>query len=442
MLQAFFLARLAGDTPGLLRRLALQPHEEGTVMALHIVEEANRCLGCRHPLCREGCPVHTPIPEVIAMFKNRDLESAGATLFDNNPMSVICAVVCNHSNQCEGHCIQGKKGMPIHFSAIESYISESYLERNTQKIAISKAAPNGHSAAIIGSGPAGIVVAIKLALAGCEVTIFEQKPRIGGVLEYGIPDFRLPNRYVENYRELLVALGVKMRTATTIGGALKIDDLLRDGYDAVFVGTGAWRARTLGIKGQARGNVYFGIDYLVNPGSCDVGETVAVIGVGNVAMDVARTALRRGAHQVTLYSNWGGVSASSDEVELAELDGADIEYGLSVESVNDRGPLFRKSVLDEAGKFVGLGDEEIQKDCDTTIFCVSQVPKNKLLLTTKGLEATDAGTLKVDKNSMTTVDGVFAAGDVVTGPKTVVHAVEGAKKAAEAMLRYMHIVSA
>jgi glutamate synthase (NADPH/NADH) small chain len=129
-------------------------------------------------------------------------------------------------------------------------------------------------------------------------------------------------------------------------------------------------------------------------------------------------------------------------VELAELDGADIEYGLSVESVNDRGPLFRKSVLDEAGKFVGLGDEEIQKYCDTTIFCVSQVPKNKLLLTTKGLKATDAGTLKVDKSSMTTVDGVFAAGDVVTGPKTVVHAVEGAKKAAEAMLRYMHIVSA
>jgi glutamate synthase (NADPH/NADH) small chain len=406
-------------------------------MALHIVEEANRCLGCKRPLCQKGCPVHTPIPAVIDMFKNRDLEGAGKVLFDNNPMSIICAIVCNHSNQCEGHCIQSKRGMPIHFSAIESYISETYLDRNTQLIVASKCATNGYSAAIIGSGPASIVVAIKLALAGCEVTIFEQKPKIGGVLQYGIPDFRLPKRYVESYRELLIALGVKMRTATTIGGALKIEDLLRDGYDAVFVGTGAWRARTLGIKGQARGNVFFGIDYLVNPDACEVGKTVSVIGVGNVAMDVARTALRRGARYVTLYSNWGGVSASSDEVELTELDGANIEYGLSIESVNDCGPLFRRSILDEEGHFISAGDEKIQVDSDTTIFCVSQVPKNKLVLTTKGLEATDAGTLKVDGNSMTTVQGVFAAGDVVTGPKTVVDAVAGAKDAAEAMLTYM-----
>lgn len=410
-------------------------------MPLHIIEEANRCLQCRRPLCQKGCPVHTSIPEVIRLFKDHDLEDAGEILFENNPMSVICSIVCNHGSQCEGHCVQGRKGNPIHFSAIETYVSESYLGRDMHRIVESKAAPNGH-AAVIGSGPAGMVVAIKLALAGCEVTMFEQKPKIGGVLEYGIPEFRLPKIYVEKYRELLVALGVQMRTATTIGGALKIEDLLRDGYDAVFVGTGAWRARTLGIKGQARGNVFFGIDYLVNPDDCEIGRNVAVIGVGNVAMDVARTALRKGARHVTLFSNWGGVSATSEEVEFAELDGAQIEYGLSVIAVDDKGPIFKRSILGENGVFEGMSDETVHFDADTTIFCVSQVPKNKLVLTTKGLEPTEKGTLIVDENGMTTVPGVFAAGDVVTGPKTVVHAVAGAKQAAEGMLRYMGVTEA
>jgi glutamate synthase (NADPH/NADH) small chain len=411
-------------------------------MSLHIVEEANRCLQCRRPLCREGCPVNTSIPEVIRLFKGHELEEAGAVLFENNPMSAICAIVCNHGSQCEGHCVLGRKGNPIHFSSIESYVSESYLGRDMHRIVASKAAPNGHAAAIVGSGPAGMVVATKLALAGCEVTMFEQKPKVGGVLEYGIPEFRLPKSYVDKYRELLVALGVRIRTATTIGGALKIEDLLRDGYDAVFVGTGAWRARTLGIKGQARGNVFFGIDYLVNPDDCETGRDVAVIGVGNVAMDVARTALRKGARHVTLFSNWGGVSASSDEVEFAELDGAQIQYGLSVVAVDERGPIFKRSVLGEDGTFQGMGDETVRFDADTTIFCVSQVPKNKLVLTTKGLVPTDRGTLMVDEDGMTTVRGVFAAGDVVAGPKTVVHAVDGAKRAAEGMLRYMGVTNA
>lgn len=411
-------------------------------MPLHIVEEANRCLQCRRPLCQEGCPVHTSIPEVIRLFKEHDLEAAGAILFENNPMSAICSIVCNHGSQCEGHCVQGRRGNPIHFSSIEAYVSESYLGRDMHRIVEAKAAPNGHAAAVVGSGPAGMVVAIKLALAGCEVTMFEQKPKIGGVLEYGIPEFRLPKSYVEKFRELLVSLGVRIRTATTIGGALKIEDLLRDGYDAVFVGTGAWRARTLGIKGQARGNVFFGIDYLVNPDDCETGRNVAVIGVGNVAMDVARTALRKGARHVTLFSNWGGVSASSDEVEFAELDGAQIQYGLSVVAVDERGPVFKRSMLADDGSYVGMSDETVHFDADTTIFCVSQVPKNKLLLTTRGLEATDEGTLKVDENGMTTVPGVFGAGDVVTGPRTVVHAVAGAKLAAEGMLRYMVVSGA
>jgi glutamate synthase (NADPH/NADH) small chain len=403
-------------------------------MAIHIVEEANRCLNCKKPLCQlQGCPVHTPIPQVIQLFRERRIEEAGELLFDNNPMSLVCSYVCNHSSQCEGMCVRGKNGSPIHFSSIETYLSDNYLDRAD----FAAPEPNGKRVAVIGAGPAGLTVAIKMARAGCAVTVFEQRPEVGGVLQYGIPDFRLPMTIVPRLREVLRKLGVKVRPSTTIGGSLLIDDLFLDGYDCVFVGTGAWRARTLGIQGQARGNVYFGIDYLVDPRSCEVGRDVAVIGVGNVAMDVARTALRNGARHVTLYSNWGGVSASSDELELAELDGAQIEYGMSIDSINDEGPVFRKSVLDDEGRFVGITDDVVQVRCDTVIIAISQVPKDKISLTTRGLATTDTGTIIVSEHGQTTVAGVFAAGDVVTGPKTVVHAVEGAKRAAEGMLVYM-----
>lgn len=412
-------------------------------MALHITDEANRCLRCKRPLCRQGCPVSTSIPQVIALFRERRVDEAGQLLFDNNPMSLVCSFVCDVSDQCEGHCVRGRKGTPIHFSAIEQYVSNAWLDHTLssspeelcQRLGVQPR--NGRHVAVVGSGPAGLTVAIGLARRGCEVTIFEQKPEIGGVLRYGIPEFRLPHDILNRYRRLLDALGVHVRPSTTIGGALKLDDLLEDIYDAVFVGTGAWRARTLGIKGQTRGNVLFGIDYLINPAACEVGRTVAVIGVGNVAMDVARTVLRRGATRVTLYSNWGGVTANSDEVEYAQLDGAEIVYGKSIESINDKGPVFRPSILDEDGQFVGVGEGEEQAEADTTIICVSQVPKDKLIFTTPKLQATERGTLVVDENSMTTVPGVFAAGDVATGPKTVVHAVAGGKRAATGILGYL-----
>lgn len=409
---------------------------KGSLMAIHIVEEANRCLTCKLPQCQlKGCPIQTPVPEVIKLFRDRKIEEAGRVLFDNNPMSLVCSHVCNHSEQCEGFCALGKKGNSVHFSSIEAYISDTYLDR----VEFTKPEPNGHRVAVIGAGPAGLTVAITCARAGCEVTLFEQRPEIGGVLEYGIPDFRLPKQVVRRYRKVLSDLGVRVRPSTTIGGALLIDDLFLDGYECVFVGSGAWRAKTLGIQGQARGNVYFGIDYLVDPRSCEIGREVAVIGVGNVAMDVARTAFRQGARRVTLYSNWGGVSASSDEVELAELDGAEIEYGLSIDQINDKGPLFRRSVLGENGAFVGITDERVQVECDTVIICVSQVPKDKLTLTTRGLATDENGLLMVSETGETTVAGIFAAGDVVTGPKTVVHAVAGAKVAAAGMLRYMGV---
>jgi glutamate synthase (NADPH/NADH) small chain len=403
-------------------------------MALHIIDEADRCLNCKKPLCRQGCPINTPIPQVIQLFKDRRIEEAGQILFENNPMSLVCSLVCNHGDQCEGHCVRGRKGTPIHFSAIESYLSDTYLDRMKP----SRPEPAGKKAAVIGAGPAGITVAFKLVEAGCDVTIFEKRPQVGGMLEYGIPEFRLPRSIIPRYRELLCEMGVRIRPDTTIGGALHIEDLLRDGYDAVFCGTGTWRAKTLGIQGESRGSVYFGIDYLISPETCHVGRDVAVIGVGNVAMDVARTALRHGARHVTLYARSGhDVSARSDEVEYALLDGAEIVYGKSIESIGETGPVFRTSILDDEGNITGYEDELDHVECDTTIIAVSQVPKNKLLLTTQGLEGTERGLLKVGDDCMTTVPGVFAAGDVVTGGKTVVHATAQAKRAAEGMLSYM-----
>ena len=405
-------------------------------MAVHIVEEANRCLGCKKAMCQlRGCPVHTPIPQVIDLFKQKKIDEAGALLFENNPMSAVCSIVCNHSNQCEGACVQGRKGTPIHFSSIESFVSGAYLDR-----AVFEAPePCGKSVAVIGSGPAGITAAIKLAQKGCEVTVFEQRSEIGGVLEYGIPEFRLPKTLVQKYRNVMCSLGVQVRPSTTIGGALHIDDLLRDGYDAVFVGTGTWRARKLGIPGETRGNVAFGIDYLVNPASTHVGEDVAVIGVGNVAMDVARQALRHGARSVTLYARSKHVSASSEEVEYAELEGAEIVYGKAICAIDEQGPVFKTAIFDEEDKVVGYEEELDHVKCDTVIIAASQQPKNKLVLTTDGLSANDRGLLEVGEDGQTTVPGVFAAGDVVNGPLTVVHAVAGAKTAVDGMLKYLGI---
>ena len=402
-------------------------------MALHIIDEANRCLNCKKPMCQQGCPVHTPIPHIIQMFKENRLMEAGEELFQNNPMSVICSIVCNHEQQCEGHCVLGRKGNPVHFSSIENYISDMYLER----MKILPVEKKSQKAAVIGAGPAGITVAIKLAQQGYGVTIFEWKDKIGGIMQYGIPEFRLPKSILDRYQIRLQELDVKVRPNTTIGAILKIEDLLRDGYASVFIGTGVWKAHNLGIEGECLGNVFFGIDYLANASAYNLGEKVAVIGMGNAAMDVARTALRNGARQVTMYARGTRVAASSHEVAYTKLDVAEFAFGYAIQSINEKGPVFKKSILDEEGKVIGTEDELIQIEADSTIISISQGPRRKLIRTTLGLEGGDNGLLIVDENYMTTKEGVFAAGDVISGSKTVVHAVDGAKKAAEAMIKYM-----
>ncbi len=402
-------------------------------MALHIIDEANRCLNCKKPMCQQGCPVHTAVPQIIQMFKENRIMEAGETLFENNPMSVICSIVCNHENQCEGHCVLGRKGNPVHFSSIENYISDMYLDRMQLEIAEKK----NQRAAVIGAGPAGMTVAIKLAKEGYDVTIFEWKDKIGGVMQYGIPEYRLPKKILDRYQIRMRELDIRIRPNTTIGAVLKIDDLLRDGYDSVFIGTGVWKARNLGVPGECLGNVYFGIDYLANAAAYQLGEKVAVIGMGNAAMDVARTALRNGARKVTLYARGSKIAASSHEVSYAKLDGAEFEFGYSILEINEKGPVFQKNILDENGEIIGAEENPVQVEADSTIISISQGPRKKLIRTTLGLEGSDRGLLLVDENYMTTKAGVFAAGDVITGSKTVVHAVDGAKKAAQAMIRYM-----
>ena len=398
-------------------------------MSVYLIDELNRCLNCKNPMCVKGCPVHTPIPEIIQILKEGNLNKAGDILFKNNPLSMMCALVCNHGNQCEGHCVLGKKGVPVHFSSIEYYVSNTYFDKM-----IIKCKPfNGKKVAVIGSGPAGITIAFKLAEEGYKVVMFESKEKIGGMLQYGIPDYRLPKTILERYRKKLIEIGVLIRLDTSIGGTLEIGDLFNDGYHSVFIGTGVWKPKKLGIPGESRGDVLYAINYLANPDGHDVGETVAVIGAGNTAVDVARTCLRKGARNVTLYARGTEIKATAEEVAYAKLDGAEFKFCRQIVEINDEGPVFKLVLLDDEGNNIGYADELEQEQADTTIIAISQSPKDKLLHTTKGLKGSEKGLLITDDTGKTTCERVYASGDVVLGARTVVEAVEFSKKVAQAM---------
>ena len=326
-------------------------------MAIHIVTEANRCLNCKKPMCQQGCPVHTSIPVVIQLFKQNRLMEAGEMLFENNPLSAVCAIVCNHEKQCAGNCIRGRKDTPVHFSSIEAYISDMYLDRMiVNRLEMKK----DKKVAVIGCGPAGMTVAIKLAQQGYPVTVFEWKGKIGGMLQYGIPEYRLPKSFLDRYQARMEELGITIRTNTTIGAVLMIDNLFRDGYKAVFIGTGAEKPRSLDMEGESLGNVHYGLNYLANPQGHKLGDSVAVIGMGNAAMDVARTALRNGSRHVTLYARSKNVTASSSEVAYAELDGAEFAFGMQIEKITDEGPVFKKAIFDENDQIIGYEEEPVQ----------------------------------------------------------------------------------
>lgn len=403
-------------------------------MALHVMDEANRCLGCKVPQCQKGCPINTPIPEVIKLLKSNQLDAAGRILFENNPLTTVCSLVCNHENQCEGHCVLGKKGAPVHFSTIENYISTTYANKMTKGPAPS----NGMKVAIVGSGPAGLTIAVILARYGYQVTIFEGKDKIGGVLRYGIPEFRLPKSVLDDieYRHLELK-GIKVRPNTHIGGAIGIDDLFRDGYKSIFIGTGVWKPNALHIPGETLGHVHFGINYLNNPDSYRLGERVIVIGAGNAAMDVARTAIRKGVRYLTCFSLTKKVAASHHEFSYAQLEGVEFEYNKSPVKITDEGVIFKDIIENEDGTFTDVPDSEQLYKADSIIISISQGPQNRIVSTTEGLKANQKGLLVADETGHTSRPGIFASGDVVNGARTVVEAVAHSKLVAESMHQYM-----
>jgi glutamate synthase (NADPH/NADH) small chain len=416
-------------------------------MGFSVLIEAEKCMKCKKPKCKQACPVETPVNEMMKLVMENKIYEAGEILFDNNPLSVVCSLVCPHEIQCVGNCILGKKGNPVKVNTVEHYISDFYLNFLEENAAKGKRQSEGKAkkdkVAIIGSGAAGITLAILLIKKGYDLTLFEANDKIGGMLRYGIPEFRLPRSILDKIYNKLIDMEVTIRPNTLIGQVLTIDDLFRDGYKAVFIGTGVWRPRTVNIKGESLGNVHFAIDYLKNPDSYSLGRKVCIIGAGNTAVDVARTAVRHGSRDVSIMCRDGAsrVTALKHEIESAKVDGVNFEYYKSPLEFNEKGVIYinREEITGENGNIevcdipnsIGLFE------ADSIIVAVSQQARNVIVRHTTGIETHENGLVITDQFGHTTREGVFAAGDVVTGPKTVVIAVRETKKAAYGIDKYI-----
>ena len=400
--------------------------------------EADRCLLCKNARCKANCPISTEIPEVIRLFKEGKLDEAGKILFENNPLSAVCAIVCPHEDQCKGNCIRGIKGEPIPFCEMEEFISLKYLKN----VKLEKVGNRDERIAIIGAGPAGITLSIILARKGFKVTLFDAHEKIGGVLRYGIPEYRLHNSIIDRYEEILIELGVKIRPNTLIGPVLTLDKLFFDGYKAVFIGTGVWNPKTLNIKGESLGNVHYAIDYLKSPNVYNLGKKVAVIGAGNVAMDAARVAKRNGAEEVYILYRKGFENMPCTRAELEEAKEDDVNFELfkAPMELTEQGVKYieTKNEVSEDGKVstITIEGTEGMFECDSVIIAVSQSPRKNIVANTTGLDTNKWGLLLTDDKGHTTRNGVFASGDVVTGANTVVHAVSYAKIVAESIEEY------
>ena len=403
-------------------------------MAVHILEEAQRCLDCKVPMCQKGCPIHTPIPKVIRLVLEGKLDEAGKTLFENNPLTTVCSLVCNHEKQCEGRCALGSKGTPVHFSLIEHYVSTTYAARMEKEVH----PDNGMRAAVVGSGPAGLTIAVVLARKGYKVTIFEGRDKIGGVLRYGIPEFRLPKSVLDDFEHHHLTTGnIRVRPNTTIGGAITLDNMFEDGYKAIYLGTGMWQPNTLHVKGETLGNVHFGINYLHNPDSYRLGKSINLIGAGNAAMDVARTALRKGVSKVTCFSITKKIAAAKHEYEYAMLEGVEFIFNKKPVEIVDEGIICEDVYEHDDGTFEVIPGSRKLYPADSTIISISQGPRSRLVNTTSGLKANHRGLLDADEYGRTSRPGVFASGDKEAGARTVVEAVGHSKLVAEAMDAYM-----
>jgi len=408
-------------------------------MSKHIIEDAKRCLQCKNPRCQQGCPVSTPIREFIHLLLDHRIGEAGRLLYENNPLSLVCCHVCPQENQCEGHCVLGVKGSPVQISAIEKYISDYFLNIYQPPVSTKE---NG-KVAVIGSGPAGLTAASILSGLNYDVTVFEGNGLIGGVLRYGIPEFRLPKSVLDRFADTLLRGGVRIRPNTAIGTNLNVDDLFRDGYQSVLISTGVWRPSRLNIMGESLGNVHYAVEYLRNPDGYRLGKRLAVIGVGNVAMDVARTAFRHGCEEVYVISHLGEdvIAARDVEVAYAKIDGARFLFQKSTVAFTDEGVVLADTEVSmgENGEetVTAIPGTERPFEVDSTIIAIGQGPRAVIVSSTSGIEVGESGLVRVDENGLTSRDGVFAAGDVVTGAKTVVEAVQFSKHVALQMHLYM-----
>lgn len=394
---------------------------------------------CKNARCQKNCPIDTPIPDIIKLYKEGNLKEAGKILFENNPLSAVCSIVCPHENQCRGNCIKGIKDEPVRFHDIEYEISTKYLE----EMKIEKPKKNGIKVAIIGAGPAGITVAFELSRKGYDVTIFEKNEKIGGVLTYGIPEFRLSRDIIDLIYKRLRDLGVKIKINALIGPVVTLDKLFEDGYKSIFIGTGVWNPKKLNIKGETLGHVHYAIDYLRTPSSYDLGDKVIVIGAGNVAMDAAISAKYYGSKEVVVAYRRGfeDMSATKHEISEAKKEGVIFNTFKSPVEIVDEGILLEDTykVENSDGSFSLVAVEGSQKlyECDTILVAISQVPKNTIVINNKGIDTKHNGLILTNEKGQTTRDGVFACGDVTHGARTVIEAVVDAKDVAVSMDHYL-----
>ena len=425
--------------------------------------EASRCLHCRKPRCVDHCPVSVQIPQFIAELAAGDLAAAAAVIAQDSSLPSVCGRVCPQELQCEGACILGIKGEPVAIGKMERFVGDWALEHADEMQAADRTAPNGHKVAVIGSGPAGLACASDLAKMGYQVTIFEALHKPGGVLEYGIPEFRLPKsrvvaREIDNVRKL----GVKIETDVIVGRTVTIDELLdREGYEAVFVGSGAGLPRFMNIPGENLNGVQSANEFLTRvnlmkayDNSYDtpvyVGQRVVVVGGGNVAMDAVRTAARLGALSSIVYRrSEAELPARVEEVHHAKQEG--IEFRMlsnPVEILGDEKGWVRaiRCIRMELGEPdasgrrspVEIPGSEFELPCDVVIMALGTSPNPLIVSTTEGLEATKRGCLVADEAyGATTRAGIFAGGDAVTGAATVILAMGAGRKAAEGIDRYI-----
>jgi len=405
-----------------------------------VLDKASKCLNCKNPMCRKGCPIATNIPSFISKIKENNFKEAYYILQENNIMSEICSTVCPVENQCTGSCIKGLKGEPVEINYLEKYINNWAKDNNITYEPKVENIKNG-KVAVIGAGPAGIACAVELRKAGIDVTIFEKEEKSGGILEYGIPDFRLSKNVVENLISRVKALGIKIETGVEFRKDITIESLRKQGFNNIFLGIGAQKQSTYKLTDQETKDIYKSDDFLnkYNKGKNieNLGITV-VIGGGNVALDSARTAIRMGAKKVYILYRRNEELMPARKIELEEAieDGVNVVFqtkviGAKVENgrINEIECIKTKI---ENNKAVDIENSNYTMQANTVIFAIGAKADEKQL-ENLGIK-TEYGLVCVDENYMTNIEGVYAGGDLVESKSSVCRAIATGKKAAQAIL--------